>query len=115
MGDLDGRGNLSEKRLAEFIEYSLRTAVDQAKYMGSMFALENFQARVEGYFNRVRFDLKPESAYLFLHAFRLGEFERGEASRITGLKGAGPRGIPCPRAWLTAAEPLPGWRRGHHT
>ena len=85
MGDLDGRGNLSEKRLAEFIEYSLRTAVDQAKYMGSMLALENFQARAEGYFNRVRFDLKPESAYLFLHAFRLGEFERGEASRITGL------------------------------
>ena len=85
MGDLDGRGHLSEKRLSEFIEYSLRTAVDQAKYMGSMFALENFQARVEGYFNRVRFDLKPESAHLFLHAFRLGEFERGEASRITGL------------------------------
>lgn len=85
MGDLDGRGNLSEKRLAEFIEYSLRTAIDQARFMGSMFALENFQARIDGYFNRVRFDLKPESAHLFLHAFRLGEFERGEASRITGL------------------------------
>lgn len=85
MGDLDGRGQLSEKRLAEFIEYSLRTAVDQARFMSNMFALDNFQARVEGYFNRVRFDLKPESAYLFLHAFRLGEFERGQASRISGL------------------------------
>jgi Fic family protein len=85
MGDLDGRGNLSEKRLAEFIEYSLRTAIDQTKYMGSMFSLENFQARAEGYFNRVRFDLRPESAYLFLHAFRFGEFERGKAGRITGL------------------------------
>jgi len=85
MGDLDGRGNLSEKRLAEFIEYSLRTAIDQTKYMGSMFSLENFQTRAEGYFNRVRFDLRPESAYLFLHAFRFGEFERGKAGRITGL------------------------------
>lgn len=85
MGDLDGRGNLSEKRLAEFCTYALRTAIDQAKYMGSMFALENFQARAEGYFRRVRFDLKPESVYLFLHAFRMGEFERGEAPRITGL------------------------------
>lgn len=85
MGDLDGRGNLSEKRLAEFIEYSLQTAIDQAKYMGRMFALENIRSRVEGYFHRVRFDLKPESAYLFLHAFGMGEFERGEASRITGL------------------------------
>jgi Fic family protein len=85
MGDLDGRGNLSEKRLAEFCTYALRTAIDQAKYMGSMFALENFQARAEGYFRRVRFDLKPESVYLFLHAFGMGEFERGEAPRITGL------------------------------
>jgi Fic family protein len=85
MGDLDGRGNLSEKRLAEFCTYALRTAIDQAKYMGSMFALENFQARTEGYFRRVRFDLKPESVYLFLHAFGMGEFERGEAPRITGL------------------------------
>jgi len=85
MGDFDGRGNLSEKRLAEFCTYALRTAIDQAKYMGSMFALENFQARAEGYFRRVRFDLKPESVYLFLHAFGMGEFERGEAPRITGL------------------------------
>ncbi|MBS1159449.1 MAG: hypothetical protein H6R15_1868 [Proteobacteria bacterium] len=85
LGDLDGRGNLSEKRLAEFCTYALRTAIDQARYMGSMFALENFQARAEGYFRRVRFDLKPESVYLFLHAFGMGEFERGEASRLAGL------------------------------
>lgn len=85
MGDLDGRGNLSETRLAEFIEYALKTAVDQATYIGSTFALDNFQARIEGYFHRVRFDLKPVSAHLYLHAFRFGEIERGEASRITGL------------------------------
>lgn len=84
-GALDGRGNLSEKRLAEFCAYSLRTAIDQARFMGKMFALENFQSRVEGYFRRVRFDLKPESAHLFLHAFGMGEFERGEAGRLTGL------------------------------
>lgn len=85
LGDLDGRGNLSEKRLAEFIDYALRTAIDQARYMTSLFALDNLQARIEGYFTRVRFDLKPESAHLYLHAFRLGEFERGAAGRISGL------------------------------
>lgn len=85
MGDLDGRGNLSETRLAEFCTYALQTAIDQARYMESMFALGSFQARAEGYFRRVRFDLKPESVHLFLHAFVMGEFERGEAARLTGL------------------------------
>lgn len=84
-GDLDGRGNLSEKRLAEFCAYALQTAIDQARFMGKMFSLENFRSRADGYFQRVRFDLKPESAHLFLHAFGMGAFERGEAGRITGL------------------------------
>lgn len=85
MGDLDGRGNLSEKRLAEFCEYAIQTAIDQAKFMARMFALENFRFRAENFFRKVRFDLKPESAYLFLHAFCTGEFERMEAGRLTGL------------------------------
>ena len=85
MGDLDGRGNLSEQRLAEFCTYALSAGIDQARFMGRMFSLETLKARVEGYFYRVRFDLKPESAHLFLHAFATGEFERMEAGRITGL------------------------------
>lgn len=85
MGDLDGRGNLSEKRLAEFCEYAMQTATDQAKFMSRMFALDNFRFRAEHFFQKVRFDLKPESVHLFLHAFSSGEFERMEASRLTGL------------------------------
>jgi len=85
MGDLDGRGNLSEKRLAEFCEYAIQTAIDQARFMARMFALDNFRFRAEHFFRRVRFDLKPESAYLFIHAFCTGELERMEAGRLTGL------------------------------
>lgn len=85
MGDLDGRGNLSEKRLAEFCEYAMQTAIDQASFMARMFALDNFKFRAEHFFRKVRFDLKPESAYLFIHAFGAGEFERMEAGRLTGL------------------------------
>ena len=85
MGDLDGRGSLSEKRLVEFCEYTLHTAIDQARFMGQMFSLENFRFRTEQYFQKVRFDLKPESSHLFLHAFVFGSFERMAAGRITGL------------------------------
>lgn len=85
MGDLDGRGNLSEKRLAEFCEYAMQTAIDQAKFMARMFALDNFRFRAEHFFRKVRFDLKPESAHLFIHAFSTGAFERMEAGRLTGL------------------------------
>lgn len=85
MGDLDGRGNLSEKRLAEFCEYAMQTAIDQARFMARMFALDHFRFRAEHFFKKVRFDLKPESVHLFLHAFATGEFERMEAGRLTGL------------------------------
>lgn len=85
MGDLDGRGNLSEKALITFCEYAINTAIDQAKFMAHMFALDKFKSRVEHFFKKVRFDLKPESVYLYLQAFTNGEFERMDAGRITGL------------------------------
>ncbi len=84
-GALDGRGNLSEEHLAAFISYGMQTAIDQATFMAQMFALDKFAERVDGYLQRVRFDLKPESRHLILHAFSTGEFDRGEAPRLTGL------------------------------
>lgn len=86
MGDLDGRGNLSETCLADFCAYALQTAIDQARFMARMFELNAFKGRVEAYFQRVRFDLKPESAHLYLQAFAMGEIERMAAGRLTGLK-----------------------------
>lgn len=85
-GDLDGRGNLSEKCLADYCAYALQTGLDQARFMASMFDLNAFKGRVEAYFQRVRFDLKPESAFLYLQAFAMGEVERMSAGRLTGLK-----------------------------
>ena len=93
-GVLDGRGNLTESGLVAFCVFAMRTAIDQAKYMASMFALEHFQVRAGGYFRNVRYaDMKPEAAHLYLHAFGLGEFERGEASRITGLSERAARNV----------------------
>jgi Fic family protein len=84
-GDLDGRGNLSEKGLAAFCAYALETAIDQARFMETLFALGDMEKRCQHYFGNIRLDLKPESAHLYIAAFRAGEFERMEAGRITGL------------------------------
>lgn len=84
-GALDGRGNLSEDHLAEFVSYGIKTAIDQATFMARMFSLDQIEDRVKSYIHRVRFDLKPESSHLILHAFVMGGFDRGEAPRLTGL------------------------------
>lgn len=84
-GALDGRGALSERRLAEFCTYALQCATDQARFMQRLFALDSFEKRCFHYFSNVRLDLKAPSAYLFIHAVRAGEFERMEAGRLTGL------------------------------
>lgn len=85
MGDLDGRGNLSEAKLAAFCEYGLKTAIDQVKFMSGVLALDSIEHRVHHYFSNMRTDLRAESAYLYLEALARGGFERGEAQRITGL------------------------------
>ena len=74
-----------KKALIQFCEYAINTAIDQARFMAQMFALDNFKSRAQHFFRKVRFDLKPESVYLYLQAFTNGEFERMEAARITGL------------------------------
>ena len=85
MGDLDGRGNLSEKRLVEFCRYAMTTAIDQANFMAKLFDVKHLIERVDTYFQVVRRDLRPESACLYVHAILTGEFERMAASLVTGL------------------------------
>jgi len=85
MGDYDGRGNLSEQKLMDFCAYSIHTACDQARYMYGLFDVHTMESRINVYFRSVRTDLKPESSYLYTHAILHGEFDRMQASRITGL------------------------------
>ena len=83
-GDLDGRGNLSQKALQEFVLWFLRVCLDQIIFMSGLFELDSLQERLKTY---VLTDphLKPEGAALLQEALIRGEFERGEVSRITGL------------------------------
>jgi Fic family protein len=83
-GDLDGRGNLSQKALGEFTHWFLRVCLDQVKFMTSLFELDSLGSRLSDYVARDK-TLKPEAARLLQEALIRGQFDRGEIARITGL------------------------------
>jgi Fic family protein len=83
-GDLDGRGNLSQKALQEFVLWFLRVCLDQVSFMSGLFELDSLSLRLRTYVQKSS-SLKPESVGLLEEALIRGEFERGEIERITGL------------------------------
>lgn len=83
-GDLDGRGNLSLRALNAFVEWFLRISLDQVTFMTGLFDINTLAKRLETYVQRDT-GLKEEATWLLREALVRGEFERGEAARITGL------------------------------
>ncbi len=85
-GDLDGRGNLSDKGLHDFCIFFLRTALDQISFMAERLELDGFLRRLEGYVGRQSSfgELPSQANYLLREAFLRGEVPRGEVARITG-------------------------------
>lgn len=83
-GDLDGRGNLSQRALIEFTTWFLRVCLDQIDFMSGLFELDALGRRLRTYVERNE-TLKPQAAHLLDEALSRGEFERGEVPRITGL------------------------------
>jgi len=94
-GDLDGRGNLSNKGLLDFCAFFLSTALDQISFMSDLLAFDDLQKRIDGYVQRqvTLGKLHPTSSYLLQEAFLRGEIQRGEAARITGLSTRGAHDI----------------------
>lgn len=82
--DLDGRGNLSQRGLIEFVTWFLRVAIDQVVFMSSVFELNELATRLRELVAHDR-RLKPEAARLLEETLMRGEVDRGEAARITGL------------------------------
>lgn len=83
-GDLDGRGNLSQRALVDFTLWFLKVCLDQVTFMAALFDLDYLGARLVRYVERSD-RLKIEAARLLQEALIRGQFDRGEASRITGL------------------------------
>lgn len=89
-GDLDGRGNLSEAALVDWIDYVLDICLDQVAFMRSMLNLGTVEQRIaacltfeqETLKSGVRLDAVRPLHYLFLSGAAI---ERGEFKRMTGL------------------------------
>lgn len=89
-GDLDGRGNLSEQALVDWIAYVLDTCLDQVNFMKTMLDLPAMEQRIaaclvfeqETLKSGVRREALRPLHYLFLSGAAI---ERGEFKRMTGL------------------------------
>ncbi len=89
-GDLDGRGNLSEQALVDWIDYVLETCLDQVNFMKRLLDLPAMESRIaaclvfeqESLRSGVRREALRPLHYLFLSG---AEIERGEFKRMCGL------------------------------
>lgn len=91
-GDLDGRGNLSEKALTSFCTFFFDTALDQILFMNNLLNLEDLRNRILAYGNlRAQGSipdeeaLRPEAKYVLAEVMMRGKIERGEVQRLIGM------------------------------
>ena len=83
-GDLDGRGNLSRRALAEFTAWFLKVCLDQVTFMGGLFALDTLVESPQGLRRAPR--AEAGGVRLLEQTLQRGELPRGDAARVTGLR-----------------------------
>jgi Fic family protein len=95
--DLDGRGNLSDKTLANFCIFILQTMLDQIEFMSDLFQFEKLATRIDRFLQFEKIDLaardREHLSRLLKTALIEGEVERGNASKILGLGSTAARKI----------------------
>lgn len=88
-GDLDGRGNLSERQLVNFCDYFLDVCIDQAVFMRDMLDLERVQERIRACLSyesaRAGSAIRLEAEHPLYLMFVSGQLERTVFKRMTGL------------------------------
>ena len=87
-GDLDGRGNLSEKLLGDWCDWFITVAEDQVSFMSKMLKLDEMKARIAALITfRSQFDkrIREEATIPLYHLFLAGPTPRGEFQQMTGL------------------------------
>lgn len=87
-GNLDGRGNLSEKALRHWCEWFIGICEDQVGFMARMFDLDGMKTRIQALVTfRAAHDkrIRMEAALPLYHLFLAGPTSRGEFQQMTGL------------------------------
>jgi Fic family protein len=87
-GDLDGRGNLSEKALWEWCDWFLKIANDQVSFMEKMLDLTKMKNHIEAliiYWSTQDKLIRREAIMPLYHLFIAGPLNRGEFLQMTGL------------------------------
>ncbi|MBS7708101.1 Fic family protein [Chelatococcus asaccharovorans] len=79
-GDRDGRGNLSESALKDFVEWFLTAALDQVRFSTAMFDLTRLEARYRALVKDVVDDKRAPD--LVSAVLRHGSLPRGEANFV---------------------------------
>jgi len=87
LNDYDGRGYLSERRLAEFCAYMIDRALDQINFMHGLLDLRQLEKRLLSYCavaEQAR-ELPKRSGVLLRDVMLRGAIPRGEAARILNV------------------------------
>lgn len=97
-GSMDGRGTLTQAGLVEFIDYFLRTSIDQVDYMSGLLEFETLTRRIE------RWSAEQEKAKVILRgsypvlreALLAGSVERAAIASLIGVGERQARNIVAP-------------------
>jgi Fic family protein len=86
INDYDGRGNLSDTYLKDFCIFFLRTAIDQVKFMSSLFETDTMLERINTFAELMasRGKLRIESRYLLTEVYLRGKVNKMDIVHITG-------------------------------
>jgi len=95
--DLDGRGNLSDRALADFCVFILKTMLDQIEFMTATFQFQNLSKRIDHYLHFGRAALpsrdRERMSRLLKAALQEGQIGRGRVGEIVGLRGTAARQV----------------------
>ncbi|WP_395719544.1 Fic family protein [Prosthecobacter sp.] len=92
LNDFDGRGNLSDKGLADFCLFFMRCMIDQIDFMASLLDLQTLIARMEAHLHLTypQWSLKEREQIgrILKAALVDGEIDRTTATRVAGVSPA---------------------------